>query len=162
MNCNEIELLINKYLDKEIEKSDEPVLFTHLANCNNCREEFRLLNGAQKAFKESLEEYPEQLERRIISSMKKKETRKKGSVFLRPIPAVYLYAASIAVLFLLTLYFIRVYEFNQIMSEDKLRMKTILTREYEQEQHLKGIINLIPSVKVKAEVNDPKLIQKDM
>lgn len=162
MNCIETEVLINQYLDKIIDESNEQVLFTHLAGCNVCREEFRLLNESQKMFNNSLEHFPEHLEKRIIESMKSKESNRKISAFRKPLPAFYLYAASIAIVFIAALYFLKINEFNKITIAQKNRMDRILVKEFEQEQHISRILNELPGVKVTAEINDPNLIQKEL
>jgi len=162
MTCNEIELLIHKYIDKEIDQTGEQELFTHLAGCNSCREEFRLLNHVQKTYNNSLKEYPEQLEQRIISSLKKQESKGKKSILYKPVPAIYLYAASIAAILILTLYFFREYEFNQISNDGKNRMNTVLAKEYQQEQHIRLIMNQLPGVRVTTEITDPALIKKEL
>jgi len=162
MTCNGIELLIHNYIDEEIDVSGEQELFAHLAECNTCREEFRLLNKVHIIYNNSLEEYPAHLEQRIISSLKKHESKDKNSILYKPIPAFYLYAASIAVLLILTLYFFREYEFNQISNAGKNRMNTILVKEYEQELDIRRIMNLLPGARVTSEITDPTLIKKEL
>ena len=75
MDCDEAGLLIHLFMDKEIDEKKEKELFSHLAECNKCREEFRMLRSAQKTFHNSLKEYPDRLDKRVIESLKKKEMK---------------------------------------------------------------------------------------
>jgi hypothetical protein len=162
MDCNEAELLIHRFIDKETDTPGEKELFLHLAECSKCREEFRLLRRVQKVFINSLEEYPERLDKRVIESLKEKETIRRGSIFTRRLPAYYLYVASIAVIIILALYFFRVREYDQIRELDKNRMNVMLAREYEQGENINLIMSRLPGIKVRAVVDDPEIVRKGM
>ena len=125
MNCNEAGLLIHLFMDKETDKKREEELFSHLAECSECREEFRILRSTRKVFINSLQEYPERLDKRIIESLKKKEMTRKGSIFTKRLPAYYLYAASISAIIILTLYLFGTYDYNR---QKEINMNNIIYR----------------------------------
>jgi hypothetical protein len=162
MNCDEAGLLINLFIDKEIDEGKEKDLFSHLAECSACMKEFRLLRRAQKAFINSLIEYPERLEKRVIESLKTKEMKHKNSIFTKRIPAYYLYAASIFAIFILALYFFRIQDYNRQRELDMNNLNVLLTQEYEQGEDLNLIMNQLPGIKVTAEVDDPGIIRRRM
>ena len=161
MNCNEAELIIHLYMDKEIDELGEKELFTHLAECNKCREEFRLLGRAQKAYNTSLEEFPERLDQRVIESLKKKETSGRRSIFTKRLPAYYLYAASIAIIIIVAIYFFREWEFARVREMDMNRISVMLEREDVQRVNFNMGTDRMPGIKVKGETNDPDLIGKE-
>ncbi|MDR3611223.1 MAG: anti-sigma factor [Ignavibacteriaceae bacterium] len=162
MNCNEAGLLIYLFMDKETDEGEEKELFSHLAECSKCREEFRLLRHAQKAFINSLEEYPERLDKRVIESLKKKEMKRRDSIFTMRLPAYYLYAASISAIILLALYLFRINDYNQQRKLDMNKLNVMLAREYEQGEYINLIMNQLPGIKIRAEVDDPGIVRRGM
>jgi predicted anti-sigma-YlaC factor YlaD len=160
MNCNEAELLVHLFLDKETDEVGEKELFAHLAVCSKCREELRQMQNTQKVFINSLEEYPERLDNRIIKTLKEKETIRKGSLLTRRLPAYYLYAASVAVIVILALYFFRINDYNYQRNLDMNNLNVLLNREYEQGEYINLLMNQLPAIKVRAEVDNPEIIRK--
>ena len=162
MNCNEAGLLIHLFIDKETDEGKEKELYSHLAECSKCREEFRLLRRAQKVFINSLDEYPERLDKRVIESLKKKEMNRNNSIFTRRIPAYYLYAASISAIIILALFLFRTNDYNQQRELDMNNLNILLAREYEQGEYINLIMNRLPAIKVRAVVDDPEIVRREM
>ena len=162
MNCIEIESLIYQYLDKEIDESRETTLFAHLAECSTCREEFRLLSRIQSAYSNSLAHFPEQLDQRIASSLKKRGKRNIHSFISKPLPAYYLYAASIAILFMIAIYFFQVREFTKFSIAESNRVNMLHNKIADQEEHISKIIDGMQAVRVTAVTDNPNIIRKDL
>jgi hypothetical protein len=162
MNCDEAGLLINLFIDKEIDEGKEKELFSHLAECNQCREEFRMLRSSQKTFHNSLIEYPERLDQRVIESLKKKDMKRKNSIFTKRLPAYYLYAASISVIIILALFLFRTNDYNQQREMDMNNLNVMLAREYEQGEYINFIMNQLPGIKIRAEVDNPGIVRRGM
>jgi hypothetical protein len=162
MDCDEAGLLINLFMDKEIEEKKEKELFSHLAECNKCREEFRMLRSAQKTFHNSLKEYPDRLDKRVIESLKKKEMKRKNSIFTKRLPAYYLYAASISAIIILALFLLRTQDYNQQRELDMNNINVLLSKEYEQGEYINLIMNQLPGIKIRAEVDNPVIVKGGM
>ena len=81
MNKSELQLMINQYLDGELEKSKEPLLFTHLSNDEESRDYFKELSSIKAALQDSVEDFPDYLEERILYSLEKPTENNFSSFF---------------------------------------------------------------------------------
>ena len=92
--------VINAYFDGELEKGQEPLLFTQLSLNSEAREYFKQLNKIKAAVEESVEDFPEELDERILRSVGSSVPAKPWFISsiktFRAIP----YAAAIVLLFL--------------------------------------------------------------
>lgn len=70
MKSDEIKLMINLYIDNELEKKKEPLLFTLLSQDEEAREYFFKINILKNSIEETVEEFPSELEERIFNSIK--------------------------------------------------------------------------------------------
>jgi hypothetical protein len=93
MSNNEIKNIIQLYFDGELEKERESLLFTILAESEEGRNYFKMLNMLHTAVEDTKEEFPSELEERILRSIEKKEAPRFYS-FKRNI---YLTAASFSI-----------------------------------------------------------------
>ena len=73
MNCDDIKMMISDYIDNELQKEKEGFLFTHLASCRDCREEFKLQNQMQHEVKVNQKEVSGKFEERIFNSIERRE-----------------------------------------------------------------------------------------
>ena len=78
MNCDNIKMMISDYLDTELPKGEEGFLFTHLATCSDCREDFKQQQLIQHEVKVNQKEVSEKFEERVVDSI---ELRKKSFRF---------------------------------------------------------------------------------
>jgi hypothetical protein len=76
MNNVEIQKLVQQYIDGELDKGYEPLLFSTLAADEEGRTYFKMMNLLHNAVEDKMEEFPEELEERIFKSVEKKETHK--------------------------------------------------------------------------------------
>src|SRR3989339_824235 len=76
MNCENINNFIHDYFDNELSTEQESFLFTHLAQCEGCKANFKTLNRVQFEFRKEESEFPEQLEERIFNTIRNKEYRR--------------------------------------------------------------------------------------
>ena len=72
MDCEQINLMISEYLDNELDKGKEGILFSHLSKCSECREEVETQNLIQNKIKLHQKEVSERFEEKIYSSIKNK------------------------------------------------------------------------------------------
>ncbi len=102
MNCDNIKMMISDYLDNELPKEKEGFLFTHLATCSDCREEFKQQQLIQHEVKVNQKEVSEKFEERVFSTIshnyKVINTRiltQKSFIAISSIAAIFLLIASI-------------------------------------------------------------------
>lgn len=72
MNCENIEVYINKYLDGEINEKDKTIMFEHIDNCEKCKElfdEFVLIN--EIIGETELAELPENYSNELMKKLEK-------------------------------------------------------------------------------------------
>lgn len=63
------ELLLNEYLDGEIDPTREPELFSHLATCADCRRQFESMLAFRLAVRQEALPVPPALDRRVMSRL---------------------------------------------------------------------------------------------
>ncbi|HSL90053.1 MAG TPA: hypothetical protein VK870_12185 [Ignavibacteriaceae bacterium] len=80
MSENKITELINLYFDGELDKGRESFLFTELSQSPEGREYFKQLSRIKSSIDESLEDFPEELDERILRSVSR-TSEKKSSFF---------------------------------------------------------------------------------
>lgn len=99
MNTKELKELVELYIDSELEKSREPLLFSSLALDDEAREYFFNLNVIRNSVEKDKRQFPVDLEERIFNSLKDRE-KKPAFPFFRQRTFVFL-SAAVAVLFIL-------------------------------------------------------------
>ena len=87
MECENYKELLQAYHDNELEKGRESFLFTHLSECEDCRNYFKTINLISSNIKR--EQFPRELDERILYSIMEKETKKQRNFFkTKLLPAV--------------------------------------------------------------------------
>jgi hypothetical protein len=137
-------IIIQTYFDGELEKSSEPHLFNLLAQDEEARNYFRQLSELKKSVNSAVEEFPYELEERILSSL---ITENKNSVFsffrTNLIPAF-----SLVVVIVL---FVLVYIFSVELRDYKSRVEIITNVVKTQNETIELLINSsLPPVEVQA------------
>lgn len=149
MNTFDYKIMIEQFLDGELDKKKEPVLFEILAHDEECREYFRNLNRIKKANLELIEDFPDELEDRIFQSIKRVEDRKNqkrpGINWFALIP----YAVGV-VLAVLSIYFYA--EANTYKVQRDQAVNIIFKQEEEIEMYL---FKSLPEIKVTSENKNP-------
>jgi hypothetical protein len=69
MKNDELEIMINEFLDGELDKSKEGFLFTQLSLDENFREYFKKHTSLKNEFQNLNEEYPSSLDSEILNSL---------------------------------------------------------------------------------------------
>jgi len=69
MTTDEIKNLVQLYFDNELEKDREPLLFSLLSGDYEAREYFKQLNLIRTVVDNTVEQFPEELEEKIFSSI---------------------------------------------------------------------------------------------
>ncbi len=114
MNCQNINNMLHKYLDNELSKEQESFLFTHLAQCEECKTNFKALNRVHYEFRKDESDIPEQLEQRIFNTIRKRKSYTHTNSFTKRLPAYFVYGYGI----LLTIFSVfMTYEFYDLRNE---------------------------------------------
>ena len=135
--------VINSYFDGELEKGQEPLLFTQLSLNNEAREYFKQLNKIKTAVEESLEEFPEELDERILRSIGSSASLKPGLFSNFKIFSAIPYAAAMILLFLSGYLFFKVSNFQERV--DNLSQHVTL-----QSKTIQMLYNSLPGIEVRA------------
>jgi hypothetical protein len=72
MNCEESKILINLFIDNEIDSNSDSDLFLHLAECKECRDFLNTIIRFRKNIKMEECLFPESLDQKILSSLSDK------------------------------------------------------------------------------------------
>ncbi len=81
MSENKLLEMINLYFDGELEKSKEVNLFTLLASDQTARDYFKQLSVIRNAVDNDTEDFPAELEERILRSVGSKVCSKNRNIF---------------------------------------------------------------------------------
>jgi len=152
MDCEKYQMLIQEFHDGELEKGKEPLIFTHLSQCADCREFLKGLNQLNLFAQEDLKEIPPRLDEKIFRSIEKKNERIHSNIFTRRIPAYVSYVFGVIIILF------GFYIFNSInMYQKELRETAVLMKG--QKQQLQLIMNSLPEVQIKAKFANEVIVQ---
>ena len=73
MSAQEMKNIINQYFDNELTKGEEIVLFSQLSQNDEARNYFKDMNLLRTTTESSFVEYPEKLDEKIFSQLKREE-----------------------------------------------------------------------------------------
>lgn len=140
--------MISEYLDNELPKGKEGVMFTHLSICQECREEFRQQNLIQHSIKAGMKKVPEKLEEHIYQSIRSKDRKPAGTVFIRPVPAYVSYILSIVILVLMLFSYLQINALRYDLHSFQGRYDNALERIQIQSQQMNIMMSNMPAVKI--------------
>ena len=143
MNTDEIKNMIDLFADGELNKEKEPVLFTMLSLDGEAREYFKGVNYIKHSFQQNLEEYPPDLDGRVLHSIENIQ-QKHSTVFINKKTFLFLSCSVVAICIFATIIF-----FNK--SESYKNQFVALTQEVKkQNADLQLILNAIPEIEVRS------------
>jgi|WetSurMetagenome_2_1015567.scaffolds.fasta_scaffold65955_2 hypothetical protein len=152
MSENKILEMINLYFDGELEKSKEVNLFTLLASDQTTRDYFKQLSVIRNAVDNSTEDFPSDLEERILRSVVSKESTKSGFFSNIKIYSAISYAAALILLFLSGYLFFRVSSYQERV--DNLSQQMII-----QSKTIQMLYNSLPGVEIRATFDNEIIIK---
>jgi hypothetical protein len=143
MNTDEIKNMIDLFADGELQKEKEPILFTSLSQDNEAREYFKGVNYIKHAFQQTLEEYPHNLDDKVLRSVEKFQ-HKHSTVFINKKTFLFLSCSVVAICIFVTVMF-----YNK--SENYKEQFVNLTHEIKkQNADLQLILNAMPEIEVRS------------
>ncbi len=150
MSSEKIKELINKYFDNELDKSEEVFLFTQLSQVEEAREYFKQMNVLSENIKNTLEDFPLNLEEDIlnatITGMKKK------NIFSFNIQSVIGYAFSVVLLI------VSLFVYTQSL-EYKADIQMNIQQINQQNKMLEMMFHALPPTEVKAKFTNDIIIR---
>ena len=146
---------INTYFDGELEKGQEPLLFTQLSLNTEARDYFKQLNRIKTAVEESFEEFPAELDERILRSVGSSAVLKPELFSISRIITAIPYAAAMILLFLSGYLFFKVSSFQERV--DGLSQHVII-----QSRTIERLYNSLPGVEVRATIDNEIIVKPNI
>ncbi|MDP1993883.1 MAG: anti-sigma factor [Ignavibacteria bacterium] len=160
MNCSNINAMMHEYFDNELSKEQESFLFTHLAQCEGCKANFKALNRVQNEFRKEESEFPDRLEERIFNTIRNKEHRVATTSPGKRLSTYSIYGYGVLVTIISVF---MTYQFFDL-KEETLNYKENLELTFEQitikQKQINALINEMPAVKVRVSIDNPDLLIK--
>ncbi len=152
MTENKLLEMINLYFDGELEKSKEVNLFTLLASDQSARDYFKQLSVIRNAVDNSTEDFPAELEERILRSVGSKASRKSGYFSNIKIFSTTSYAAALILLFLSGYLFFKVSNYQE-------RVDNLSRQMMFQTKTIQLLYNSLPGIEVRASYDNEIIIK---
>jgi predicted anti-sigma-YlaC factor YlaD len=147
-----MESIINLYFDGELDKNNEAFLFSELSRNEECRDYFRQVNRFKNMIQVTNDEFPPELDRRILNSVK---STKPKIEFRRSIFPVLSYSLTIIMLIVSLFLFMEVREYRSEIQKTSERL-------LEQQKTINLLINSLPPVEVETELKNTVIIRANL
>ncbi len=129
MNSDQIKQMADLFLDGELEKEKEPLLFTQLSLNEEAREYFKKLHALKTSVELDEKEFPVHLEENIFNSISKKEFNKERNPVIKKVFANIAYGFTIVLIVLTVFLLSKLNEYdnrvNQITKQIQFQNQTI-------------------------------------
>ncbi len=155
MSENKLLEMINLYFDGELEKSNEVNLFTLLASDQTARDYFKQLSVIRNAVDNSTEDFPAELEERILRSVGSKAVAKTGIFSNIKIFSAISYAAALVLLFLSGYLFFKVSNYQE-------RVDNLSQQMFIQSRTIQMLYNSLPGVEVIGTLDNKVIIKPNI
>jgi len=149
MTNNDLIKMIDEYFDGELKNGEETVLFISLSKNEKARNYFKRQHILKNATQELKEEFPSDLDKRILSKIMKEEKQGIKQKFLSP---VFTYPAML-ILLALSLFF-----YNQTNTYKKDIVK-INNNIEQQNKTIESILNALPAAEVSGIKQDTIIVK---
>jgi hypothetical protein len=151
---------MHEYFDNELSKEQQSFLFTHLAQCEECKTNFKALNRVQHEFRKDESELPEQLEERIFNTIRNKERRVANNSSQKRLPTYLIYGYGVLVTIISVFMTYQFFDLKKETLNYKDNFEVTIEQINAQKKQISALINEMPAVKVKASVDNPDLLTK--
>lgn len=155
MKDNKIIESINRYFDGELEKSKEVNLFSQLASDQTARDYFKQLSTIRNAVNNSEEDFPAELEERILRSVGSKVSAKKNLLTNVRIFSTISYAAALILLFFSGYLFFKVSNYQE-------RVDNLSEQMMMQTKTIQMLYNSLPEVEVRSTIDNAIIIKPNI
>jgi hypothetical protein len=152
MDNDKIIEMINLYSDGELKKSREAFLFTQLSENYEAREYFKQLNNIKAAVAESVEEFPEALDERILKSINSEKSPGLTIFSSRRLFMAASFAASIILLIVSGYLFLKISSYNEKVDDLSQQLKI-------QSKTIEMLYNSLPGIEVESSLKNAIIIK---
>ena len=150
-----LRIMIDEYSDGELDKKSEASLFVLLSQNDDAREYFKSMNVLQTTVSETMEEFPMELEERILRSAKEqRKTKPPKTEEIRLFPKVS-YAFAVLMLILSTYFFFKLETYQD-------RIETISNQLIKQSHTIEVLYNNLPTVEVNSKFKNQIIIKSNL
>lgn len=155
MNNEKTLTLINLYFDGELDKQQEVILFTSLSQDQSARDYFKQLSVIRNAVNNSEEDFPIELEERILRSVGSKNSVKRNSLSNIKVFSAISYAAALILLFLSGYLFFKVSNYQE-------RVDNLSEQMMMQTKTIQMLYNSLPGVEIRATLDNAIIIKPNI
>jgi hypothetical protein len=155
MSENKTLELISLYFDGELEKSKEVNLFSILASDQTARDYFKQLSVIRDSIDNSAEDFPIDLEERILRSVGSKAVAKTGVFSNIKIFSAISYAAVLILLFLSGYLFFKVSNYQE-------RVDSLSEQMMIQSKTIQMLYNSLPGIEVRSTIDNAIIIKPNI
>ena len=152
MDDNRLIEMINLYLDGELKKDQELFLFTRLAADNEAREYFNQLNSIKTAIAGSPEEFPADLDERILRTISSENLSGRSLFSGNKLLLAVSLAASIVLLLFSGYLILRIDSYHEKVNDLSLQVK-------QQSQTIEMLYNSLPGIQVESSLKNAIIIK---
>ncbi|PKL82881.1 MAG: hypothetical protein CVV24_07750 [Ignavibacteriae bacterium HGW-Ignavibacteriae-3] len=149
MNCDEIKMMISDYIDNELQKEKEGYLFTHLAACGECREEFKEQNRIQNEVRINQKEVSEEFEKRVFNSIGEKRKTFAQRWITKPTPVYVNYVLGLVIIVITFFSFIQLNSLRYDLNVFRQRYEASIRQMNYQASQMYLMMNSMPAVEIK-------------
>lgn len=141
-------MLISDYLDGEITKEKEAYLFTHLASCTNCREEFKVQSKIQHQVQLNQKEVNDKFEQRLYTSIHDKQKTFHSNWLTKQSPVYVSYILGLLVLAVTVISFLQVNSLSNELNVFQRRYEASIQQINYQSLQMYQLMNSMPAVEI--------------
>ena len=155
MNGDKLLEMVNLYFDGELKKNQESLLFTRLAENNEARDYFLQLSRIQTAVADSSEEFPEELDERILRTIGSENTSGRSFITKSRLFLAVSLAASVVLLLLSSYLFLRIDSFHNRVDDLSQQIKI-------QSRTIEMLYNSLPGIEVESSLKNAIIIKPNI
>lgn len=141
MNCKDYQLCIHEFLENGLKKEDQKLLFSHLGECEVCRDYFSAAATINQTIVEDKSLFPASLDEEILSQLPKDKSFAFENFLTVKVPA---YLAYVLIAIVILLSFTLLNEVNQYKNE----LHQTALQLNEQKRTVELLFNSLPPVEV--------------
>lgn len=142
-------MMISDYIDNELLKGEEGFLFTHLANCSECREEFKVQNQIQHEVKIHRKEVSENFEKRVFNSLQQRRKTFAQRWITKPTPVYVNYVLGFVIILITLFSFLQLSSLRYDLNSFRERYEASLQQMNYQASQMFLMMNSMPAVEIK-------------
>ena len=152
MNTEEIKIMTDEFLDGELEKNKEPILFTHLSLDEEARDYFKSLNSIKGVVESTIEEFPESLDSRILYSITSTNKRNIFFTVKNNIPAFLSYTIAVLLVVVSLVFYNQTMDYKQTLDKkiEQVDQKNLM---------IELLMNSLPQTEVNAKLDDQVIVK---